>query len=89
MTTQTTQTIPGTGTVTMYTTGWCGYCRRLKSQLDSAGIGYVEINIEEVPGAAEFVEQVNGGNQTVPTILFPDGSSATNPSLAEVRARLS
>ncbi len=85
----TTQTIPETGSITMYSTGWCGYCRRLKSQLDSAGIGYVEINIEEVPGAAEFVEQVNGGNQTVPTILFPDGSSATNPSLAEVRARLS
>lgn len=85
----TTQTIPETGTITMYTTGWCGYCRRLKSQLDSAGIGYVEINIEEVPGAAEFVEKVNGGNQTVPTILFPDGSAATNPSLAEVRARLS
>ena len=85
----TTQTIPETGTITMYSTGWCGYCRRLKSQLDSAGIGYVEINIEEVPGAAEFVEQVNGGNQTVPTILFPDGSSATNPSLAEVRDRLS
>ena len=75
--------------VTMYSTTWCGYCHRLKSQLDSAGIGYVEINIEQVPGAAEFVEQVNGGNQTVPTILFPDGSSATNPSLAEVRARLS
>ena len=85
----TTQTIPETGSITMYSTGWCGYCRRLKSQLDSAGIGYVEINIEQVPGAAEFVEQVNGGNQTVPTILFPDGSSATNPSLAEVRARLS
>ncbi len=85
----TTQTIPETGTITMYTTGWCGYCRRLKSQLDSAGIGYVEINIEEVPGAAEFVEKVNGGNQTVPTILFPDGTAATNPSLAEVRARLS
>ena len=85
----TTQTIPETGTITMYSTGWCGYCRRLKSQLDSAGIGYVEINIEEVPGAAEFVEKVNGGNQTVPTILFPDGSSATNPSLADVRARLS
>ena len=78
-----------TATLTMYTTTWCGYCRRLKSQLDSAGIGYVEINIEEVPGAAEFVEKVNGGNQTVPTILFPDGSAATNPSLAEVRARLS
>ena len=31
---------------------------------------------------------VNGGNQTVPTLLFPDGSAATNPTLAQVRARL-
>jgi mycoredoxin len=31
---------------------------------------------------------VNGGNQTVPTLLFHDGSAATNPTLAQVRARL-
>ncbi|MFD1213792.1 glutaredoxin domain-containing protein [Arthrobacter sp. GCM10027362] len=72
----------------MFSTSWCGYCRRLKSQLDSQGIGYQEINIEDVPGTAELVEQINGGNQTVPTLLFPDGSSATNPSLSEVRERL-
>ena len=84
----TTQTLPQAGTITMYSTTWCGYCRRLKSQLDSAGIGYTEVNIEEQPDAAAFVEQVNGGNQTVPTIVFPDGSAATNPSLADVRARL-
>jgi mycoredoxin len=35
-----------------------------------------------------LVAAINGGNQTVPTVLFPDGSSATNPSLAEVTARL-
>lgn len=79
---------PDAGTITMYSTTWCGYCRRLKSQLDSAGIGYTEVNIEEHPDAAAFVEQTNGGNQTVPTVLFPDGSSATNPSLADVKARL-
>jgi len=84
----TTQTLPEAGTITMYSTTWCGYCRRLKSQLDSVGIGYTEVNIEEQPDAAAFVEQVNGGNQTVPTIVFPDGSAATNPSLADVRARL-
>ncbi|MCG2623787.1 NrdH-redoxin [Arthrobacter sp. I2-34] len=72
----------------MFSTSWCGYCRRLKSQLDSQGIGYREINIEDVPGTAELVEKINGGNQTVPTLLFPDGSSATNPSLSEVRERL-
>lgn len=80
--------LPSTGTVTMFSTTWCGYCRRLKSQLDREGIGYTEINIEETPGTAELVETINGGNQTVPTLLFPDGSSATNPSLAQVQKQL-
>jgi mycoredoxin len=79
---------PESGTITMYSTTWCGYCRRLKSQLDREGIGYTEVNIENVPDAAAFVMQVNNGNQTVPTVLFPDGTAATNPSLAEVKSRL-
>ena len=79
---------PPAGTVTMYSTTWCGYCRRLKSQMDAAGVGYTEVNIEEHPVAAAYVEKVNGGNQTVPTVVFPDGSAATNPSLIEVRERL-
>jgi mycoredoxin len=80
--------IPAAGTITMYSTTWCGYCRRLKSMLDREGIGYAEINIEEVPDAADYVMKVNNGNQTVPTVVFPDGTAATNPSLAEVKARL-
>lgn len=84
----TTQDLPAAGTVTMYSTTWCGYCRRLKTQLDSAGIAYTEVDIEQQPDAAAFVEQVNGGNQTVPTVLFPDGSAATNPSLVQVKERL-
>ncbi|WP_165069304.1 mycoredoxin [Marisediminicola senii] len=79
---------PAAGTITMFSTTWCGYCARLKSQLTKAGIGYTEIDIEKVDGTAELVASINGGNQTVPTLLFPDGSSATNPSLAEVTARL-
>ena len=75
-------------TLTMYSTSWCGYCRRLKSQLDREGITYREVDIESHPDAADFVMHVNSGNQTVPTVLFPDGSAATNPSLAEVKARL-
>ncbi len=80
--------IPEDGTITMFTTNWCGYCRRLKSQLDSQGVGYREVNIEDVEGTAALVESLNNGNQTVPTVLFPDGSAATNPSAAEVRSRL-
>lgn len=79
---------PDAGTITMFSTTWCGYCRRLKKQLDAEGIGYTEINIEDVPGTAQLVESLNDGNQTVPTILFPDGSAATNPSLKDVVARL-
>lgn len=80
--------VPDAGTITMFSTGWCGYCARLKQQLTKDGIAFTDVNIEEVEGTAAIVESVNNGNQTVPTVIFPDGSSATNPSLAEVKARL-
>ena len=75
--------------LTMYSTSWCGYCHRLKSQLDREGISYTEVNIEEDAVAADFVMSVNGGFQTVPTVVFPDGSAMTNPSAAQVKERLS
>jgi len=74
--------------LTMYTTTWCAFCRRLKSQLARDGIEMAEIDIEKEPGAAEYVMSVNGGFQTVPTIVFPDGSALTNPSAAAVKQRL-
>ena len=74
--------------LTMYTTVWCGYCRRLKNQLAREGIEVTEVDIERDPAAADYVMSVNGGNQTVPTIVFPDGTALTNPSAAQVRARL-
>ena len=80
--------LPAPGTVTMFTTAWCGSCRRLKTYLEVEQIAYREVNIEESPDAVAFVEEVNGGSRTVPTILFPDGSAAINPSLAEVQERL-
>ncbi|MDH6236528.1 mycoredoxin [Cryobacterium sp. CG_9.6] len=80
--------VPATGTITMFTTTWCGYCSRLKTQLDRVGVAYREVNVEEVDGTSELVMSLNGGNRTVPTVLFPDGSSATNPSLAQVQAKL-
>lgn len=75
--------------LTMYTTSWCAFCRRLKSQLAAEGIEITEVNIEEDPSAADYVMSVNGGFQTVPTLLFSDGSALTNPSLAAVKQRLS
>jgi mycoredoxin len=74
--------------LTMYTTTWCAFCRRLKSQLAAEGIEIAEINIEEDPAAADYVMSVNGGCQTVPTVVFPDGTAMTNPSAKAVKQRL-
>jgi mycoredoxin len=72
----------------IYTTPWCGYCHRLKGQLQRAELEFREIDIEQDVAAADFVMSVNRGNATVPTVVFPDGSVATNPSLGEVHERL-
>jgi mycoredoxin len=74
--------------VTMYTTAWCGFCARLKAGLQRDGIAFDEVDIEHTPDAAEFVMSVNGGNRTVPTVVFPDGSALTNPSVAQVAEKL-
>jgi mycoredoxin len=77
---------------TMYSTPWCGYCHRLKSQLDREGIRegveFDVVDIEQHPEAAQIVEAANNGNQTVPTLVYSDGAAQTNPSLAQVKAKL-
>ncbi len=73
---------------TVFTTRWCGYCVRLKSQLDRAGIDFHEIDIEDHADGAAIVAQVNDGNLTVPTVVFRDGSALTNPSASQVGTRL-
>ncbi|HLK94751.1 MAG TPA: mycoredoxin [Nocardioidaceae bacterium] len=74
--------------LTLYSTPWCGYCHRLKAQLQREGISFEVVDIEQQPEAAEVVQRVNGGNQTVPTVVFEDGSALTNPSLLQVKAKL-
>lgn len=74
--------------LTMYTTSWCGYCARLKTALRSSGLEWTEIDIERNPDAAEFVGSVNGGNHVVPTVLYSDGTTATNPSISDVKKKL-
>ena len=74
--------------VTLFTTTWCGYCVRLKSQLEREGIDYVEVDIESDPEAAALVAKANDGDLTVPTLVFADGSTLSNPSIAQVSQRL-
>ena len=74
--------------LTMYTTTSCASCAQLKSALAAAGIEFAEVDVENEPGAAEYVLSVNGGVQQAPTVVFGDGSALVNPSAAQVRQRL-
>src|SRR5258706_15576148 len=74
--------------LTMYSTTWCGYCHRLRKQLDREGIEYSVVDIEQDAAAADFVMGVNGGNQTGPTLRVSDGSAPTNPTIGEGKERL-
>ncbi|HLR97499.1 MAG TPA: mycoredoxin [Jiangellaceae bacterium] len=72
----------------MYSTPWCGYCRRLKGTLNREGIVFDEVDIEADPAAADTVMRLNEGNATVPTLVFRDGTSMTNPTPAQVKEKL-
>ncbi len=74
--------------LTMYSTSWCGYCHRLKAQLGREGIEFKVVDIETDAAAASFVAGVNGGNEIVPTLLLPNGTTLTNPSIGQVKAAL-
>ncbi|THJ75203.1 glutaredoxin domain-containing protein [Candidatus Frankia alpina] len=69
----------------MYTTSWCGYCVRLKRQLDQAGLEYTTVDIENDPTAEQLVRDANNGNATV---LFPDGTVMTNPNVRQVTEKV-
>lgn len=78
----------GQSSFTMYSTPWCGYCHRLKAQLEREGIVFDVVDIEQDPEAVEIVASANNGNHTVPTLVYADGTSQTNPSLIQVKEKL-
>lgn len=66
--------------IKVYGTAWCGDSRRARRFLDENNIVYEWIDIDTDKPGAEFVMSVNHGNRSVPTILFPDGSTLVEPS---------
>lgn len=74
--------------IKFYGANWCPDCRRSKQFLDEKGVEYEYINIEEVPDAAEEVEKINKGLQSIPTIVFPNGKILIEPSNAQLEKAL-
>ena len=53
----------------MYSMRWCGYCVRAKTLLDSKGLAYEEIALDDDPAFRQTVHDLTGG-WTVPQILI-------------------
>jgi len=74
--------------VQIYGTRWCADCVRAKQVLNRHNITFAWHDIEQDEQACTYVEKVNGGLKSVPTILFPDGSVLVEPSNAVLEKKL-
>ena len=80
--------LPSAGEVTVFSAEWCGYCTALKKMLRHTEITYREVLIEEDAAAEQIAADANGGDWIIPTVLYPDGSTAVNPGVKAVAQRL-
>ncbi len=74
--------------VTMYGAEWCGDCRRSKKFLDANNVEYTYIDVEADESASEKVIEINGGQRSIPVIIFEDGTHMTEPSDNDLKAKL-
>lgn len=73
--------------IIMYSTPWCGHCRRLKRQLEEAGIEYREVDLDEQPEHGAKIIEATGGYRTVPTVEI-EGRLLVNPPVSQVEELL-
>ena len=74
--------------IIFYGVSWCGDCRRARQAFVEKDINFVDIDVDQDQKAAEFVKQLNGGFRSVPTIIFPDGTSLTEPDVLTLARKL-
>jgi len=74
--------------IKIYGTAWCPDCARAKQIFTKLKVPFDWINIEQDKNAAEYVEKINGGFKSVPTIVFPDQSVLVEPSNADLETKL-
>jgi mycoredoxin len=66
-------------TTVSYGKSWCPDCRRARKLMTESKIPFIDIDIANDDKAREFVRQINHGNESVPTIIFPDGKILVEP----------
>jgi len=74
--------------IIFYGADWCGDCRRSKRLLEELNVEYTLIDTEKTEGAAEKVMEINGGVQSIPVLVFADGTHLTEPSDIDLKAKL-
>lgn len=74
--------------IVMYGTTWCPDCKRAKQFFGEHRINFTWVDIQQDANAMAYVEEVNDGMRSVPTIIFPDGSKLVEPSDAELAEKL-
>ncbi len=74
--------------ITMYSADWCSDCRRSKRLLDSLDVKYNLVDVEKDPNGAAMVVEITGGPQSIPVIMFSDGTHLVEPSDIDLKAKL-
>ncbi|MBN1667310.1 MAG: glutathione S-transferase N-terminal domain-containing protein [Anaerolineales bacterium] len=74
--------------IIFYATKWCPDCTRARKILDQRAVPYIYVDINQDAAGRAYVQQVNQGNRSVPTIVFPDGSILVEPSNQALEAKL-
>jgi mycoredoxin len=74
--------------IILYGTTWCPQTARAKTVLTACGAQFVWCDIEQDKAGCAYVESVNRGKRSVPTILFPDGSVLVEPGEAQLEQKV-
>lgn len=74
--------------IVMYSTEYCSDCRSAKAFFEANKINFLKVGLEGNEEATEFVLQINNGNRSVPTIIFPDGTVLVEPSWEELKRKI-
>jgi thioredoxin reductase (NADPH) len=74
--------------IEVYGASWCSDCRRAKRFLGDQRVRFAWHDIEQEPQYLQLVQERNGGNNIIPTIVFPDGSHLSEPSNEELANKI-